>query len=347
MPKRVFVSKLNSGTSIQNQILEALNWLRWETIVKPSARVFIKPNLTWPEPTPGVTVTPEFIEAVVAVLCTRTRRVTIGESNGGSHGFKAEEAFEKHGLYSIAERYGIQVINLSRLPSEQIDVAVNSKNVTVELPSLLLYDIDVFITLPVPKLHAMTGVSLAFKNQWGCIPNTMRLRNHAQFSEKIVAINKLLKPKIALYDGTFFLDKNGPMMGEPIRMDLLIATDDIGAGDWVCCELMHLNAIRVKHLWVARKEGLFPNRFDEIVLNQPVDGMRGRPFRLKRNLVNWIALVAFNHPWGTKVLYDSVFAAPIHWLLYTVRRNPFIGRLLYGETEPPKVEGRHKEAPRA
>ena len=342
--KLVYVSKLDQKFDLQRSVLSALEWIRWDTIVKPDARVFVKPNLTWPDPTPGVTVTPEFIEAVVAALYTRTRRIVIGESDGGYHSFAAEEAFEKHGLYAIAERYGIKVVNLSRLPSEHREVAVNSRNVTIELPSLLLHDIDVFITLPVPKLHAMTGVSLAFKNQWGCIPNIMRLRNHAQFPEKIVAINKLLKPGIALFDGTYFLDKNGPMIGEPVRMDLLIAANDIGAGSWVCCELMHIDPNRVKHFRVARKEGLFPERFDEIVLNQPIERMRGRPFRLKRNLANWIALAAFNHPWGTKVLYDSVFAAPIHWLLYTVRRNPFIGRLLYGESGPPKVEGKPKKA---
>jgi len=77
----------------------------------------------------------------------------------------------------------------------------------VEPPVLLLREVDVFITLPVAKVHAMTGVSLGFKNQWGCQPTTMRLRNHPQFAHKILLINRLVRPRLALFDGTWFLDR--------------------------------------------------------------------------------------------------------------------------------------------
>ncbi len=44
---------------------------------------------------------------------------------------------------------------------------VGLKTVQVKLPSLLLHDIDTFITIPVPKVHAMIGVSLGFKKPVG------------------------------------------------------------------------------------------------------------------------------------------------------------------------------------
>ncbi len=53
----------------------------------------------------------------------------------------------------------------------------------VKLPAALVEACDSFITVPVPKVHVMTNVSLGFKNQWGCLPDVKRLRDHYRFAE--------------------------------------------------------------------------------------------------------------------------------------------------------------------
>lgn len=339
MTRRVFVSKRDFTRNLASQISEGLAWVGLESIVERGAHVFIKPNLTWSEPIAGVTTSPEFIEAVLATLRARTPNIVIGESNGGYHSYQAEEAFRGHRVYEIAERYGTQVVNLSRMPVEQVEIVVGGREVSVELPSLLLHDVDVFVTLPVPKLHAMTWVSLAFKNQWGCQPNTMRLRDHSLFDKKIIAINRLVKPRLAVYDGTYFLDKNGPMHGEAVRMDLLIVANDIGAGDAVCCSLMQIDPGKVKHYRLARAEGMFPSSLEEITLYQSIEVFQTRAFKLDRSLVNWVALSAFNSRWLTYMLYESAFGDLAHKILYTIRKNKLIGRVLHGELGPPNVSG--------
>ena len=176
--------------------------------------------------------------------------------------------------------------------------------------------------MPVPKVHVMTYVTLGFKNQWGCIPDTMRFRNHSEFNEKIVAINKLLNPKIAIFDGTYFLDRTGPMDGDEIRMDLLIVSNDIGAGSLACCEIMNIDPARVKHFAVARKEDMFPSSLREVTLNDNIEKFNERKFHLERTLLNWLALGAFKNYWGSKIVYDSWLAGPIHQVLYMIRGKP-------------------------
>jgi len=335
----VYIAELDSDVPLNVQLEAALDWLGWNKIIDPGATVFLKPNLTWSQPIPGVTTSPAFIEAVVSVMRTRTSNIIVGEADGGYHSFDAEEAFESHGLYDITKRYDVQVVNLSDLPSEEANTIINGKRVTLELPSLLLHGVDVFITLPVPKVHVMTRVSLAFKNQWGCIPETMRLRHHPQFAEKVIAINKLLKPSIAIFDGTYFLDRTGPMIGDPVRMNLLVAANDIGAGSLACCRIMNIDPWKVKHFTLARQERMFSNSLDEVVLNQPIEPFCHHQFRVERTLINWIALAGFNSDILTRLLYDSAFADPIHRILYTVRKNRLIGQLLYGEIGPPAAGG--------
>ena len=334
---KVFVNHI--GLSLGESLQAAFEWLEVSRVIQRESRVFLKPNLTWRQPMPGVTTTPAFIQAVVSALRSRTNDIVIGESDGGYHSFTAEEAFASHGLYHLRDRYGIRIVNLSAGPCESRTVYIGGRSETVELPRLLFDQVDVFITLPVPKVHVMTRVSLGFKNQWGCQPGTMRLRNHPDFTRKILAIHKILKPRLAIYDGTYFLDKTGPMIGEAVRMDLIIASDDVGAGDLTCCEIMGIDPRRVPHLRLAQRERMMPRALADVTLNQPLERFKMHQFRLRRSLINYVALAAFHSYFGTRLFYDSPAAGPIHRVLYAIRRNRLIGRLLYGSAGPPAAEG--------
>ena len=313
----------------------ALEWLGGQDLVPPGARVFVKPNLTWPEHLPGVTTTPQAIEAVVSALRELTPHVTVGESDGGYHSYQAEEAFRGHGLYDLEKRYGARVVNLSRLPAERVRATVAGRQVQVTLPQLLLHETDVFVTLPVPKVHVMTGVSLAFKNQWGCLPSTLRLREHPEFGHKIVAINRLLKPRLAVLDGTYFLDGAGPLSGEAVEMNLLIAGDDVGGASAACCAVMGIEPGRIRHLRLARREGMFPSSLDELTLNTALEPFLGRRFVMKRALLDWLSLLGFRSWFFERLFWESAPAGPLHTLLYSVRRNPLVCRLLYGPAGSP------------
>ena len=336
---RVFVERFDSSPH-SDTTWRAFEWLRAREVITRGTRVFVKPNLTWKTPMSGVTTTPEFLAVVLGALVEFGASVAVGESDGGYHSFAAEEAFRSHGLYDCAKRYGVTVVNLSECPTEGRTVIIAGHPVTVELPSMLLHDVDVFVSLPVPKMHAMTRVSLGFKNQWGCQPGTMRLTNHPEFARAVLAINQLVRPRLVLFDGTYFLDTTGPMIGEPVRMNLLIGSDDAGAGSLACCEIMGIKPERVRHLRLAQRLGMMPRNLGAVELNRSLAPFKTRRFRLKRSPINYIALAAFHSRLGTRLFYDSAAADVFHRILYPIRRSRIIARLLYGPTGPPAAEGR-------
>ncbi|MBI1923416.1 DUF362 domain-containing protein [Candidatus Poribacteria bacterium] len=321
MRQRVYIERMNHGR-FRNNVASALEWLGWERIVAKNATVFIKPNYTYPFYKPGVTTSPELLEAVISVLRERTPHIRVGESDGGAHAWRAEEAFKGHRVYELADQYGIEAVNLTKLPREVATTQIGGKEISVELPSLLLHDVDVFITMPVPKVHVMTQVSLGFKNQWGCLPDVKRLRNHPQFTEKVLAINKLLKPKLVIFDGTYFLDRTGPMDGEAVQMDLLIASNDIGTGSLACCDIMQIDPTRIRHLQKAMEEGMMPRAMGEVNFNTDISQFRRHPFTLQRTWINWVTLGVFHSSLATHLIYDSPLAKPIHDLLYALRGKP-------------------------
>ena len=318
--QKVWISKI--GEALDREMEAALEWLDWRSIVSRDARVSIKPNLTWPTHKAGVTTSPPVLEALIRILSSRTRHINVVESDGGSNAWPAEEAFRGNGIPEICRRHGARAVNLTRYPREVVETEIAGRAIEVELSKLLTRETDVFITMPVPKLHAMTSVSLGFKNQWGCLPDVKRLRNHSDFASKVLAINGILKPRLAIFDGTWFLNRSGPLEGDSIRKDLLIASRDPGAGSFVCCELMGIEPRSVPHLRLAIAEGMMPSTIGDLITNVAIDGFKGLAFSLQRNWLQWLTLGIFHSRLATIALYDSPLAKPAHELLYFLRGRP-------------------------
>jgi uncharacterized protein (DUF362 family) len=318
--QKVWISKTDSG--IDREIESALEWLDWRAVISPGARVSIKPNLTYPMHKSGVTTSPAILESLIRALSSRTRNITIVESDGGSYSWPAEEAFTGHGIPEMCRRYEARAVNLTSYPRETLQTEIAGRSVSVEVSKLLTRETDVFITMPVPKLHMMTGVSLGFKNQWGCLPDVKRLRNHADFARKVLAINKILRPQLAIFDGTYFLDRGGPLEGDPIRKNLLIASRDAGAGSLACCALMGIDPRSVPHLRLAIAEAMMPPTVDALLANDAIDAFKGEAFKLERSWSQSLTRAIFRSRLATIALYDSPLAKPAHELVYLVRGRP-------------------------
>ncbi len=320
-PARV-VTVVEVGSDLLGAVRTAMERSGILARVGRDSRVALKPNLTYPYYKPGVTTSPGVISAAVRVLSERTSHITIVETDGGYGAWKAVEAFEGHGLYAICKEHGCQVVNLCDEPSERVEFLARGRARKVALPTRLLHDTDVFITMPVPKIHCMTGLSLSYKNQWGCVPDTMRLRRHYIFDEAVLAINRHLKPAVVA-DGTVFLDQNGPMEGVPVPMGLIIGASDAGAFDRYVSELMGFPWRRVRHLRLAAAMGDMPVHLSDITCDVPPRTANAKVFRLHRTLRNRIALIGFKSRFVTWFGYESWFGtAVIHRVLYAIAGKP-------------------------
>jgi uncharacterized protein (DUF362 family) len=324
---RVYVGRLEGD--LERLLRQALSWIRWEEVIPSGARIFIKPNFTFPFFKPGVTTSPIVIEALVRILRERTNRIVIGESDGGAHSWKAEEAFHAQDLPRIAKDYGVSLVNLTNTSREWVELPLRKETVRIELPSILLRETDVFITIPVPKIHCMTKVSLALKNQWGCIPGAeKRFRWHSRFDEMICVLNELFRPRLIIGDCTWMLTGNGPMFGEQIKTDMLVASDDIGAFELAMLHLMGLEKWRIGHLEEAKRRSMMPASLNQVTFNDDWRLFRSDRFFLKRTIQNWIALAGFKSRFITWFGYESPFAKLFHTVLYSIKGNPLKEALL-------------------
>jgi uncharacterized protein (DUF362 family) len=303
---------------------DGLAWLKAEPALRKAAGIFIKPNLTYPVFRPGVTTTPEMLEAAVKVLAEINSRVIVGESDGGYGSFSIEAAFQSFDLYGLGRRYGVKVVNLSQEPTEACTIPTRRGPVGLNLPRFLLREDFITVTLPVPKVHCMTGVSLSYKNQWGCIPDMMRLRLHYYFNEIIGPLNRLLKVKLAIMDGTYGLTKNGPIAeGEVVRPGWLLMGQPPGATDRVASHLMGLSLEAYPHYRRIHQADPLPD-LEEIETNRDLQPFLEQTpkFYLRRHFWNRVAKTTWYSRRWCYLVYESRAAGLLHKIMYTFRERP-------------------------
>ncbi len=322
MTPSVYLQRLESGHYLE-PIRQGLAWIEFASMIPANAHVFIKPNLTFPTYRPGVMTSPAALAAAIEAVRDITPHVTIGDSDsGGYNPFKMEEVYRATGVDQVARRYGADIVNLSALPARAIRVPTGRREYALDLPRLLLDEIDVLITMPVPKIHMNTGVSLAFKNQWGCIPNPQdRLRLHPYFAQVVMAVNAAVKARVAIVDGGYGLNASGPMSGDPVALNWVMVANDIGAASRAACVLMQIDPMRIRHLRYAHRLGLLPE-MGETAFNTPLEPFVGPPFFLKRAWTDYPGLFAFRSARLAYLAYFSPLAALLHRLLYLFR-EPF------------------------
>ncbi len=317
---KIFIDNINDD--YVGRIREAFDYLELGSRIKHGDTVFIKPNLTFPHYVEGVMTSYECIESLVIALKDYTNKIVIGESDGGGYNrFSMDEVFEKTGLKEIEEKYDIQLVNLSKLSARNIHFEYKRKQFAVPMPTLLLDEADLFITAPVPKVHSNTGVSMSIKNQWGCIQEPkLRLKLHPYFAKVIAEINKSIKVAISVIDGTYGLNRNGPMRGDAVKLGWMMACDNILAGDIVCTEIMQIKPESIKYFYTTNNGQQLPNA-DSFQFNQNYKQFIGPKFKLKRDFLDYPGFFAFRSPFLAYLAYHSPLSKLLHKVLYLFREE--------------------------
>lgn len=307
-----YISKI---TDLKENLYESLEFIRWKKYIKKDSIVFLKPNFTFPYYKEGITTSPKLLKSLLEILKDRAENVILGESNGGNHSFKAEDAFMGHNMYEICKETGVELVNLSKLPSRTVKGDIQGKNVKVKLPQLLMDDIDCFMSVPVLKVHVMTSVTLSMKNLWGCYPDTMRCLYHKNLSHKLTLITKSLNLKLVVMDGIYALDGHGPMYGESKKRNLLLSSNNPVAIDSLGAAIMGIPLKKAEHILIAEKEGLGVTNLEDIKLNDNWRKFKVQ-FRVNKTLIDNLSTILFKSEILAKIVMDS----PVTPLIYSVAK---------------------------
>ncbi|MDO8879681.1 MAG: DUF362 domain-containing protein [Coriobacteriia bacterium] len=228
-----------------------------ERFVSAGERIVLKPNLLVAStPEKAVTTHPSVFAAVARVLAEAGTMLTWGDSPGfGSTAGVGKRA----GLVAEAARLGVRTADFSHGREVPFPEGALIKRFTLAAGVL---EADGLVSLPKLKTHALTRMTGAVKNQFGCIPGMLKGEFHTRmpdvdrFSQMLVDLNRLIAPRLVVMDAVVAMEGNGPRGGDPRHVGVLLVSDDPVAVDALGCRIMNLDPALVGTVSWGERLGL-------------------------------------------------------------------------------------------
>jgi uncharacterized protein (DUF362 family) len=242
-------------------VFKALDLIDYESALSGWRRVLIKVNFitveTWDT---GATTDPMVVEAIIKKLKQLPIQIVVAESDATMT--NADKAFEVTGMKDMCQRNEVECLNLRHIKDRvKIDIPNSETLKKITVPRIVTE--SAIISAAKLKTHMATKVTLGMKNMFGLLPDKFKGKYHAKgISKVIVDINTVLKPALTVIDGFVGMEGRGPSGGLPIKMDLIIAGNDVVATDATAARIMGFEPAEIAHIRKAQEKGL--GNIDEI-----------------------------------------------------------------------------------
>jgi uncharacterized protein (DUF362 family) len=243
------------GERGHDPVFNALDMIDYKKVLAGYNKVLIKVNFicekTWDS---GATTDPLVVEAIILKLKELPLKVYVVESDASIT--NADKAFEATGMKEMCVRNGVEWLNLRHV-GDNVKLPVPNGETLKDIKVPRLVTESAIISAAKLKTHTATTVTLGMKNMFGLLPDKFKAKYHARgISSVVVDINSVLKPNIVVIDGFVGMEGNGPVNGDPVQMNLIIAGTDPVATDATGCRIMGIDPRQVKHIRVANEKGL-------------------------------------------------------------------------------------------
>ena len=246
-------------------VIEAAGGLDW---VKPGMRIGIKLNLcAAKKPEAAATTHPVPAAELTRLLAERGAEVVLGDSPGGP--FVAplmHRLYETAGLALCREAGGVLNEDFGWAEVDFPEGKTLRRFACVDW----LRSCDAVISFCKLKSHGMMGMTAAVKNLYGVIPGTQKSEYHfrhedpMRFSDMLLDLNEYVRPRLCLCDAVEIMEGNGPTMGTPRHLGLLLAGRDPYRLDRLCAALLGLKEREIPYLEAAVRRGLLAAAEPEI-----------------------------------------------------------------------------------
>lgn len=238
--------------SLQEALASALDTAGLGEVVRPGAKVLLKPNLHGGHGYTSLDV----IEALIVEMRSRgAAEVVVGD--GPFYGLDdATGYFESIGVADLCRRQDVRLVTFHMHDYDVIEPNLRALPPTIGVTEWFRWA-DVVVNAPVMKTHFNVATTLAIKNLKGFLrPADKRELHMMDIHLAIAALAKLIRPDFVVLDATVAYEGLGPAAATPVDMGLVLAGAEAFEVDVVGNWLMGLEPSQVRYLREAERLGL-------------------------------------------------------------------------------------------
>jgi len=224
-------------------------------IVSRGDTIVINPNLIAPAaPESGAITDVRVCRALARLVKEIGATPVIAESS--AIGVDTEEAFAAAG-YDQLRNEGFDVIDLKKSKTVKVPVPNGKVLKEVDLPELVV-NAQAIISVPSMKTHDQVLATLSLKNMKGLLPDTLKKKFHTTYGvfQAVADLNTVVRPALAVVDGIIGQEGLGPLFGDPVEMDLVIAGKDPVAVDSITGLVMGIDPEQIETTRLAAELGI-------------------------------------------------------------------------------------------
>jgi uncharacterized protein (DUF362 family) len=253
---------IDDDALVRTKMYELLDMLQDNIQIPVNAQVLIKVNLCLLlDCETGATVDPRLVRFLAEWLLEQRSisEIIIAESDATA--LSANRAFFGIGWDRIlAGVPKTRYLNLS--DDDRIKVDLDGLFLKeIEMPKTFM-EADYVISFAKLKTHSMQVISGIMKNQFGALPEKLKIVYHPHLAQVICDLTRVRPPDLCLVDGLIAHEGPGPVGGVPRLMRLIVGGTDAVATDHVCARLMGKNPRHVPHLKLATKHNLGTSQYE-------------------------------------------------------------------------------------
>ncbi|OGM75966.1 hypothetical protein A2210_01980 [Candidatus Woesebacteria bacterium RIFOXYA1_FULL_40_18] len=251
----VAVKPGNQKELVFEAVEKAMELAQWKKYVKGD-NIVLKVNAVWDKVYPCVTTSPMVIEAVIRQVKKhiKPKKLSIADTDTAAF-MHTDDSFRILGIERLAKKYHVNLVSLTNTKFKVVPykgMVLNHLKV-----SEVLLEADNIITLPIMKTHALSHLTFAIKNQWGCI-HDLRHNYHTVLAKALADVNLYFKDKIqfAVGDALVAMEGTGPKTGTPVEVGYIFASHDLVAMDALAATTMGLNIKKIDTIKYPERVGV-------------------------------------------------------------------------------------------
>ncbi|WP_026477755.1 DUF362 domain-containing protein [Alkaliphilus transvaalensis] len=245
----------------EKSIVEALNLLPIEAIIKPEDCVVITPNWVKSQPPHTATVVgPETLRELIQYVKSKNpKRIVVAVGSGGDD---TKNVFRNIGYDRIIEEEKVEFVDLNFGP--YINLALGHEVINQTEMNKLMMETDVLISFTQLKYHEEATMSASIKNiALGWPPAEVhgfpkkKLGIHEDLHGFIVAMTKKFPADISIISVDKAMIGTGPSDGKAVNTEgLVIASTDAVAADAIGGRLLGFLPQAVQYLYTLYRDGV-------------------------------------------------------------------------------------------